>query len=154
MITVWYREIGTGFSQSVVPVSIFSCVSQAGGLFSFNRGKLVKNLKLVKEAHQDSDTVFYSLIWDLQNEWFFLRAVRQRTHCSLLNFSLSPSHYFLSDLTGNVLPQTPSYSEFPRNRNWLLSVGRPSFYFLLCLSGRCGSVSIFDKEITCCITIS
>ena len=102
MITVRCREIGTGFSQSVGPVSIFSFISQAGGRFSFYRGK---------------------------------------------------SHYFLSDLAGNVLPQTPSYSELPRNRNWLLSVGRPSFYFLLCLSGRCGSVSILDKDVTCCIAI-
>jgi len=50
------------------------------------------------EAHRGSDSVFYSLIWALRNEWRFLRRVSAHTP----QLSLSPSHYFLSDLMENT----------------------------------------------------
>jgi hypothetical protein len=50
------------------------------------------------ETHRDSDSVFYSLMWVLQNE----STLPARFSAHAPQLSLSPSHYFLSDLVENT----------------------------------------------------
>ncbi len=91
LLHILHIRLSFGIGHSIIIYSTISKITVRPREIGTGGTGVTSNLD--NEAHRGSDFVFYSLIWALHNEWLF-------PHFPQL--SLSPSHYFLSDLMENT----------------------------------------------------